>query len=204
MRKIFWALTIETDRLILRPLEPSDYEAWYAGFANRLPQQSQYDEGQICLEDYDRDWFVDLCDRHQTQALSDYVYIFGVFSKQTSQHLGFVDLSTIQREEKQWANLGYSIHNQYWRQGFGKESVQALLRAGFETLGYHRIEAAINLDNHFSIALAQSVGLAKECIRREFYYENGQWVDHVIYVALASDFKDASVGLGTGSKPTEL
>lgn len=189
MRKISWALTIETERLILRPLEPSDYEAWYTGFANRLPQQSQYDEGQICLEDYDRDWFVDLCDRHQAQALSDYAYIFGVFSKQTGQHLGFVDLSTIQREEKQWANLGYSIHNQYWQQGFGKESVKALLRAGFETLGYHRIEAAINLDNHLSIALAQSVGLIKECIRREFYYENDQWVDHIIYVALSSDPK---------------
>ncbi len=182
-----WALTIETERLILRPLEPSDYESWYAGFSGRLPQQHKYDEGQICLEGCDRDWFADLCDRHQKQALSDYAYIFGVFFKQTNQHLGFVDISTIQREEKQWANLGYSIHNQYWRHSFGKESVKAALMAGFETLRYHRIEAAINLDNYPSIALVQSVGLQKECIRRGFYYEDGQWVDHVIYIALSAD-----------------
>jgi [ribosomal protein S5]-alanine N-acetyltransferase len=65
--------------------------------------------------------------------------------------------------------------------------VRAALRAGFESFGYHRIEAAINLDNYISITLAQSVGLQKECVRRGFYYENEQWVDHLIYVALPHD-----------------
>lgn len=87
----------------------------------------------------------------------------------------------------QRANPGHSIHNQYWGQGFGKEVVRAALKAGFESLKYHRIEAAINLDNHLSIGLAQSVGLQKECIRRSFYYENEQWVDHLIYVAVSPD-----------------
>jgi [ribosomal protein S5]-alanine N-acetyltransferase len=179
-----WTLKIETERLILRPQQPDDYQSWLAG----LPQQSKYDEGAILLDSFDREWFADSCKFHQEQALSDYAYIFGIFSKQTNQHLGYVDLSTIQREEKQWANLGYSIHNQYWKQGFGKEAVTAAMIAGFETLGYHRIEAAINLDNHSSIALVESVGLIKECIRRGFYYENEQWVDHLIYAAIPSDF----------------
>ena len=187
MSETSWAMTIETERLILRPQKCSDYESWYAGFAGRLPQQYKYDEGQISLDGYDSNWFASLCKRHQEQALSDYAYIFGVFSRQTNQHLGNVDISTIQREEKQWANLGYGIHNQHWKQSFGKEAVRAALRAGFEIFGYHRIEAAINLDNHRSITLAQSVGLQKECVRRGFYYENDRWVDHVIYVALPPD-----------------
>jgi [ribosomal protein S5]-alanine N-acetyltransferase len=197
MSEAIWTLKIETERLVLRPQKPSDYEAWYAGFSGRLPQQSKYDEGQVSLEGCGIAWFSGLCDRHQEQALSDYAYIFGVFSKQTAQHLGNVDLSTIYREEKQWANLGYSIHNQYWKQGFGKEAVRAVLIAGVENFGYHRIEAAINLDNHPSIALAQSVGLQKECVRRGFYYENEQWVDHLIYVVLPSD-------LGLAEKPPEI
>lgn len=188
MSKTVWDLTIETQRLILRPQQPDDYESWYVGYSGRLPKQSKYDEGQINLDGCDADWFSNLCRRHQQQALSDYAYIFGVFSKQNNQHLGNVDISTIQREEKQWANLGYSIHNQYWRQGFGKEATIAALISGFENLGYHRIEAAINLDNHLSIALSQSIGLQRECIRRGFYYENGQWVDHIIYVAFPPNF----------------
>ncbi|MGB8699027.1 MAG: GNAT family protein [Thermosynechococcaceae cyanobacterium] len=192
-----WELTLETERLILRPQVSEDYAAWLAGFSGRLPSQDQYDEGPIDLKGCDRPWFASVCQRHQDQALRDYAYIFGIFAKQTHQHLGNVDLSTIQREAKQWANLGYSIHNQYWRQGFGKEAVKALLIAGFEILRYHRIEAAINLDNHRSIALVQSLGLQKECIRRGFYYEQEQWVDHVIYVALPTD-------LGLVEKPPAI
>ena len=112
MSKTSWALTIETERLILRPQESNDYQSWYTGFLGRLPQQYKYDEGRIGLDDCDPDWFTDLCKRHQEQALSDYAYIFGVFSKKTHQ----------------------------------------------------------------------SVGLQKECVRRGFYYENGEWVDHLIYV----------------------
>ncbi|NET34900.1 MAG: GNAT family N-acetyltransferase [Cyanothece sp. SIO1E1] len=187
MDKTSWTLTLQTERLILRPQKTNDYESWYAAFSERLPQQYKYDEGQINLDGYDVTRFASICESHQKQALSDYAYIWGVFDRQTNQHLGNVDLSTIQREEKQWANLGYSIHNQHWRQRFGKEAVRAAIIAGFEQLGYHRIEAAINLDNYPSIALIQSVGLQKECVRRGFYYENAQWVDHVIYVALPAD-----------------
>lgn len=179
-----WTLTIPTERLILRPQQPSDYDRWYAGFAGRSPSQHQYDDGLVSLDHCDREWFIDLCQRHQQLALSDLVFVFGIFNKQTEQHLGNIDLSTIRREEYQWAILGYGIHNQYWKQGFAKEAVRAALVAGFEILHYQRIEAAINLDNQASIALAQSIGMQKECIRRGFLYENEQWVDHLIYVAL--------------------
>jgi [ribosomal protein S5]-alanine N-acetyltransferase len=154
-----WSLTVNTKRLILRPQQPSDYEAWYAGFSGRLPKQHQYDDGLVSLEHCDRQWFIDLCQRHQQEALNDQFFIFGIFSHQTGQHVGNIDFSTIRRGEYQWAVLGYEIHNQYWRQGFGKEAVSASLIVGFETLGYHRIEAAINLDNQASIAFAQSIGI---------------------------------------------
>lgn len=108
--------------------------------------------------------------------------------RESDLHIGNIDLSTIRREENQWANLGYSIHNQYQSQGFGQEAVCAAIIAGFEHLNYHRIEAAINLDNDRSISLAERVGIKKECMRPGFFYENEQWVDHLIYVALPSDF----------------
>jgi len=133
MGETSWTLTIDTERLILRPLQPSDYESWYAGFSGRLPKQHQYDDGQVSLEECDRQWFADLCQRHQQLALNDQVYIFGIFSRQNNQHLGHIDISTIRREENQWANLGYGIHNQHWQQGFGKEAVRAALICGFHS-----------------------------------------------------------------------
>jgi [ribosomal protein S5]-alanine N-acetyltransferase len=183
----FELLTIETERLILRPQQPHDYESWLAGFAGRLPAQHCYDDGWVNLDHCDRSWFTQLCQRHQQEAVTDQFFIFGIFLRETGQHLGNIDFSTFRRGIYQWAILGYEIHNQYWKQGFGQEAVRSALVAGFETLHYHRIEAAINLDNHASIALAERVGMQKECIRRGFIYENEQWVDHFIYVALPSD-----------------
>ena len=189
-------MTITTERLVLRPQQPSDYESWYAGFMGRLPKQHLYDAGKLDLDGCDSAWFLDLCHRHQELALKDWVYIFGVFERQTNRHLGNIDLSTIRRHENQWANLGYSIHNQYQRQGYGKEATKAALIAGFERLNYHRIEAAIDLDNQASIAFAESLGMKQECVRRGFFYEKEQWVDHLIYAAIPPD-------LGLNEKPPQ-
>jgi [ribosomal protein S5]-alanine N-acetyltransferase len=153
-----WNLTLLTERLILRPQQSNDYEAWYASFAGRLSKQHPYDAGIVDLEGCDLQWSSELCQRHQQLALTDRVYVFGVLLRETNEHLGNIDLSTIRRADNQWANLGYSIHNQHQHQGFGKEAVRSALIAGFEKLNYHRIEAAINLDNEPSIALVKSVG----------------------------------------------
>ena len=177
IEQTIWKLTITTKRLILRPQQPEDYQLWYEGYASR----------QLDMTGCDRDWFIELCHKHQKLALEDRCYIFGVFCQSSERHLGNIDLSTIRREENYWANLGYSIHNPYRRQGFAKEAVKASLMAGFQQLDYHRIEAAINLDNYASIALAKSVGMKQECIRRGFYYENDRWVDRIIYAAIPSD-----------------
>lgn len=183
-----WNLRIETERLVLRPQQSIDYEVWYAGFSERFPSQHQYDDGRVNLDHCDRDWFTTLCQRHHQTALRDELYVFGIFNRQTKQHLGNIDISTLKRGEYQWAILGYEIHNQFWKQGFGKEAVRAALIAGFESLNFQRIEAAINLDNSASITLAESIGMQRECIRRKFFYEAEQWVDHLIYVALPCDF----------------
>jgi hypothetical protein len=79
MSEISWALTIDTERLILRPQQPSDYETWYAGFSGRLPKQHQYDDGLVSLAHCDRQWFADLCQRHQQQALTDQVFVLWYF-----------------------------------------------------------------------------------------------------------------------------
>ncbi|MCY7382350.1 MAG: GNAT family N-acetyltransferase [Microcoleus sp. CAN_BIN18] len=197
MAKAVWKLTLTTERLILRPQQPGDYEHWIAGFARRMESQHQYDDGLVSLEHCDREWFTNLCQRHQQEALSDLFFIFGIFDRYTGQHFGNVDLITIRRENYQWAVIGYEIHNQHWRKGIGKEAVRAALIAGFESLGYHRIEAIINLDNQVSIALAESVGMQKECIRRGFLYENEEWVDQLIYVASPRD-------VGLVEKPLEM
>lgn len=109
------------------------------------------------------------------------MYNLGVFRKKDGANVGKVELITILRMDYQWAMMGYSIHNQFWNQGFGRESVQAASKLFFNELGFHRIELHINVDNHPSIKLANSTGFQYECTREKFSLENNVWTDFLIY-----------------------
>lgn len=180
MSKFFY--NTETDRLIIRPYKKEDYTNWLTQYNNRMPSQHKYDEGQIDMSICTEEWFGALVEKQQQMASDDKVYVFGIFRKEDHVHLGVIDFSTIMRDDFQWARFGYTIHNQFWRQGYGKEAVEGALRLAFDQLNYHRIEAHINLDNTPSIKLAESVGMQFECIRKGFIYEFDEWTDNLIYV----------------------
>ena len=175
-------IELETERLIIRPLNNQDYEKWLEGFLNRLPSQRKYDNEKADMSVWTEEKFnqevVSLFDK---LARQDEVYVFGIFRKADQKHLGKVEICTIMRDEFQWGLLGYTIHNQYWQRGYGKEAVNAVLKIAFENLHFHRIEAHINMDNVPSIRLAESVGMEFECVRKGFIYELEEWTDHLIY-----------------------
>ena len=171
----------ETERLVIRPLKKVDYEIWLKAFENRYPSQNRHDQGKVDMSECTPAWFEQLVEKHQELALTDTTYIFGVFSKVMGTHLGMIDFSTLARDDFQWGRIGYTIHNQHWRNGYGKEAVRAALMLAFDQLKFHRIEAHINLDNTPSIKLVESVGMEFECIRKGFIYEYNEWTDHLIY-----------------------
>lgn len=172
----------ETDRLVIRPLNNSDYENWLLAFENRYPSQNRHDIGKIDMSECTREWFYNLVEKHQSLALTDTAYIFSVFRKEDGAQIGMIDFSTLAREDFQWGRLGYTLHNQYWNNGYGREAVKEALEMACKQLKFHRIEAHINLDNPSSVKLAESVGMEFECIRKGFIYENEAWTDHLIYV----------------------
>ncbi len=174
-------LQSETERLLLRPLLNQDYEQWIEGVRNRLPSQYVYDDEKVDVNEWTEGKFDDLIKRHQQLANRDEAYVFNVFRKSDQKHIGKVEFCTIMRDEFQWGLLGYRIHNQFWRKGYGKEAVKAALGIAFNDLNFHRIEAHINTDNMPSIRLAESVGLAYECTRKRFIYEFNNWTDNLVY-----------------------
>lgn len=173
---------IDTERLIIRPFENEDFNQWNEGFNNRLPSQYKYDDG--LSEDsstFTKEWFNDWIQGFNAAAEKDEMYILGVFRKEDGVNVGKVELSTIRRMNYDWAMMGYSIHNQYFRQGYGKESVLAASELFFNELNINRIELHINVDNEPSKSLALSTDFRYECTREAFSYEGGKWTDFLIY-----------------------
>lgn len=120
-------LQVETERLIIRPFQKEDYESWLDGFNKRLPSQYKYDDGYHDMSSSTKEWFTEWIRGFDEAARRDEMYVLGIFQKEDGANIGKLELIKILRMDYQWAMMGYSIHNQHWKNGYGAESVIAAL-----------------------------------------------------------------------------
>jgi RimJ/RimL family protein N-acetyltransferase len=180
-------LEMKTKRLILRALKNADYKAWYDAYVNGLPQQSKWDRAPMKAELCSLKWFKKIKKEHKDLAKKDDYYRYYVFEKKSGALVGLIDFDVYVRSTHQFANFGYQIYNRHWSKGYGQESSLAGLKIGFKQLKLNRLEAAINLDNKKSIRLVKAIGMKREGIKKRYWFEDGKWVDHLIYVANPED-----------------
>ena len=80
--------------------------------------------------------------------------------------------------------------------GYGTECARALVSLGFRELGFHRLEAHVNLDNPASQRVLTKAGFVREGIRKAFIFENGVWTDNLIYTIIAPDGAESEDACG--------
>jgi len=125
--------TIETERLILRPITENDAEAMFEYCQNENVGSNAGWKPHESIE--------------ETREIMKLVFldkenVFGIELKETGQLLGSIGLiSDPKRQNDQTRMLGYAIGENYWNKGYATEAVQALVRFGFEKLGLHLISA---------------------------------------------------------------
>jgi ribosomal-protein-alanine N-acetyltransferase len=92
----------------------------------------------------------------------------------------------------QAAKLGYAIRADHWGHGYATDAARTLIGFGFETLGLHRISAAIGPDNQPSIAVVARLGMQYEGRIRHHVYTNGSWRDSLLYSILAHEYQGSA------------
>lgn len=177
----------ETERLILRPLRKSDYRTWYNACVHAKTKQNQWDVGPRSAKTCSIRRFHFVIKKHRDLAKKDDWYYWGIFEKTSGNLVGHIDFDIFARDEQQFANFGYYLHNQYYGYGYGREAAAMGLRIAFSFLKLNRVEAAINYGNQKSLRLARLIGMRRECVRRRYWYEFGKWTDNIIYVANPED-----------------
>src|SRR5699024_12038324 len=98
--------------IIIIMYEKKDYESWLSRFVNRQASQYKYDKGQIDMSDATEPWFAAMIQKHQQAIEADDLYIFAVFDK-AGHHLGMLNIKNLSRDQFQWAEIGYFIHQKY-------------------------------------------------------------------------------------------
>lgn len=92
--------------------------------------------------------------------------------------VGVVNVSEIVRGNFHSAYLGYYAFAPHHGQGLMAEGVRLVIRAAFNRLRLHRLEAGIQPGNRVSRALVRSLGFRREGYSPRYLKIAGRWRDH--------------------------
>jgi [ribosomal protein S5]-alanine N-acetyltransferase len=175
-----------TERLIIRPLQASDYGAWYQTQSTMLPKQNPWDIAADTTKDLSRRQFDVLLQDQRSKRESGSHYSLGVLLKNKSL-VGSISIMHVIRDPYQSAELGFHIFNRFWGQGYGSEAARAGVRTAFETLKLHRLEAKVPLRNTRSIKIIRGLGFREEGISKRRLNLNGIWIDLYVFALTSED-----------------
>ena len=87
------------------------------------------------------------------------------------------------------AEIGWSLAPEARGRGIASEAARALLKLGFEDLGFHRIDAKLDALNTDSAALCERLGMRLESRQVDKWHYKGEWATEVVYAILADEWK---------------
>ncbi len=180
------SVTIETERMSLRPPQHSDYRAWSAlreGSAGFLvPWEPSWSADHLT-----RKSFTNRVHWAQRAVGQDTALPLFLIRRNDAEFLGAITLDNIRRGPAQAGTLGYWIGERFARQGYMHEAIDAVVHYAFHTLDLSRIEAACLAENAASRGVLEKCGFKYEGVAQSYLQINGRWRNHVLYANLRSD-----------------
>jgi RimJ/RimL family protein N-acetyltransferase len=177
--------TLQTPRLTLRSLEPSDVADVFAVFAD--PMVMRYWDGAVMITLPDAMKYIDHI--HHAFRRRE-LFQWGIADRETNTVLGTCTLTHVAANHER-SEIGFAIRQERWGQGLGSEAVAAIVVFAFDTLNLHRIEADVDPRNERSLRLLDRLGFHREGHLRERYFINGERQDAVMMGLLRADWKAA-------------
>ncbi|MEM6722382.1 MAG: GNAT family N-acetyltransferase [Bacteroidota bacterium] len=180
------SIYLETERLILRTLEPSHgplvlryYQENATFFKPWLPA---FDDDFISLgfqtmrlvydkKAYDRGSKINL-------------YIFTKENNQVGALIGDISFSNIIRGVFQSCFVGYKMAQEANGKGYMTEALAHSIEYVFREFNLHRVEANIMPRNLASQAVVKKLGFQQEGFSEKYLKINGQWEDHLRFALL--------------------
>jgi ribosomal-protein-alanine N-acetyltransferase len=177
-------------RIFLRPLLPSDWDAWRAvrtrNHAWVEPWESA--DASAAMVD-DAGGFADWCGAWAFDWERDTGFGFGLFLS-TGALIGEIGIGAVQRAGFHSANLGYWIDEAHAGHGYVPEGLVVVLRFAFEQLALHRLEALIMPSNAASVRVVEKLGLRNEGVAVRLGEVRGEFVDLARYALTLEEWRE--------------
>lgn len=145
-KRMFKDIYEEGKNVILVPYHLRDLDDLYAAYSDPKVMELCMDgtTSKQWVEDL-INWMVGHCYENNRP---DKIEKFGVSirHKQSGRVIGWCGLGSLDCDPSQM-EIFYGLNSEYWRQGFGFEAAQLMLRYGFCVIGLKRIVAVVEKEN---------------------------------------------------------
>jgi ribosomal-protein-alanine N-acetyltransferase len=167
---------VTTERLTLREVEIGDQQKIFEGFSNPIVTKYMditYPTFEATAEQML--WY-------ETKRKNGTGNSWAVINEQ-QEFIGVIstyNLHTLHRR----CEIGYWFFPEYWGKGYGKESMDILLKTIAKQQNIHRFIAEVEPENKASVALLNRLGFKREAVFKEHEFRNNQFADLEIWAKL--------------------
>jgi ribosomal-protein-alanine N-acetyltransferase len=150
-------LLLETERLILREMLPSDAAALFEMDSNPMVHQYLWNKPLTDINEV-----YQYIEKVRNQYLENNIGRFVVVLKETNELIGWAGLkynTEIVNNKVDFYDIGYRLNEKFWGKGYASEASFAWLDYGFNVMKIKLMEAAAHTENIASNRILQKIGL---------------------------------------------
>ena len=170
---------LSTERLVLRELRPSDAEQVFVVRSD--PEVMRHVNRPLATTMEDAVALIELINERGRAAES---VQWAITLKGQDTFIGLIGFWRLVKEHH-YAELGYTLSRDHWGCGYASEAIGTVLSCGFNTLGFHRVEAITRPENAASIRALEKNGFVLEGHFKENIFWNGEFQDSLYFGRLA-------------------
>ena len=177
-------VTLETARLVLRPLRPED-----APTIARLAGHREIADTTLSIpHPYSVEQAQEWIATHSAPQNPTTQMVFGITTRADGQLIGTMGLREIDTQHCH-AEMGFWIGMEWWGNGYATEAAKAVVRYGFAELKLNRIYAQHMVRNPASGRVLAKIGMKGEGLLRQTVRKWGVFEDVVLMAILQDDWR---------------
>lgn len=150
-------LQIETKRLLLRPLELSDANAFFEMDNNPSVHKYLWQKPSQDISET-----IKTIEYVQQQYLENKIGRFATILKETGEFIGWTGIKFVNDHEENgntnFYDYGYRLNEKFWNKGYATEASTAWLDYGFNQMNIEKMHAYTHAENGASNHVLQKVG----------------------------------------------
>ena len=151
-------LVLETERLILRPLDFADVDAFFEMDKNPVVHKYLW---QTPVNN--KDEIVKIIEYVKNQYKNNTIGRFATVLKTTNEFIGWTGIKFvndhIENGNTNFYDYGYRLNERYWNKGYATEASVAWLNYGFKEMKIDEMNAYTHAENGASNHILQKIGM---------------------------------------------